>query len=223
MAVWTVVEQSVLAEGLVIAPERYHPGRRLQVGEQAVRLSTIASMVQETVTANASSTSSSPVLVIDTCDVSQGTVDGRKAPQQGVRIRSAKKRVRAGDVLVSRLRPYLRQIGFVDETLAMASESGEVTLLCSTEFIVLRSRDGNPIAFLVPFLLSDAVQKVFAAAVEGGHHPRFDPTVVMSLPIPTSILHQREQLSARVEDGIRALRRSEIALASVLEDVSAFV
>lgn len=52
--------------------------------------------------------------------------------------------MRKGDVIISRLRPYLRQVAYVDE------DRKEI-LGASTEFFVIRARNNESIAYLVPF------------------------------------------------------------------------
>ena len=132
-------------------------------------------------------------LVLDTGNAQEGFLLSRRTPVPQSEIGSTKKRVRPGDVR-SRLRPYLRQVAYVDEALA----NGEIVLLCSTEFFVLRSHDDRCIAFLVPFLLSEPVQQVLALSQEGGHHPRFSETTLRSLPLPTGIDAIRDEVSAAV-------------------------
>ena len=68
-----------------------------------------------------------------------------------------------GDVIISRLRPYLRQVAFVDSDIRGYELSA--TILCSTEFFVLRAIEQESIAFLVPFLLSQSTQQVLAASL----------------------------------------------------------
>lgn len=147
-------------------------------------------------------------LVLDTSDAREGVVVSRHEPVPGSAIGSAKKVVQPGDVIVSRLRPYLRQVGFVDRRVPHASGA---TIACSTEFYVLRARagDARSIAFLVPFLLCDRAQEVFAAAQEGGHHPRFSEATLLSLAIPSALLETRDRVSRTVESVVRAHRDGE--------------
>ncbi len=44
------------------------------------------------------------------------------------------------DVIISRLRPYLRQAAIIDQGL-VADDNVSSMILCSTEFYVLRSKD----------------------------------------------------------------------------------
>ena len=110
-------------------------------------------------------------------------------------------------MIISRLRPYLRQVAWVDAGLLEAEVPG-LELLCSTEFFVLDSEDGASIAFLVPLLLSAQVQSVLAASQEGGHHPRFNERTLTMLPIPASLIERRADLSEQVEHAVNQARRA---------------
>jgi hypothetical protein len=83
------------------------------------------------------------------------------------------------------------------------------TLVCSTEFFVMRAKGPESIAFLVPFLLSDQVQEVLAASQEGGHHPRFDQETLFNLPVPKKWLSNRDKISSSIEKAIKLYRESE--------------
>lgn len=70
-----------------------------------------------------------------------------RVPPTSEQLNSNKKILKTGDVIISRLRPYLRQVAYVDI-------DSNLQLCASTEFYVLRARNNESIAFLVPFLLS---------------------------------------------------------------------
>jgi len=192
-AVRTVGE---LDPGYVLSPERYDP-RRLAGGTAGVPLTQVCSIVRAAVRAGgADAQPGASFFVIDTSAAREGfLVVGREAVP-AARIGSLKRLVRPGDVLVSRLRPYLRQVAYVD---ARAIDWSGYAMACSTEFYVLRSADEFSIAFLVPFLLSADVQAVLAAAQEGGHHPRVSETTIASLRLPAGLLAERQRLSEAVE------------------------
>ena len=149
-------------------------------------------------------------LVLDTCDAQEGVTIARRRPVPLNSLRSTKKLVPTRSVLISRLRPYLRQVAFVDDTLTSSHNS--VVIACSTEFFVLTPRDQRSIAFLVPFLLSERVQKVLAASQEGGHHPRFDEHTLLRLPVPRTWIDQRDEVSARVERAIADFRKARVTV-----------
>lgn len=224
MAIWTQRDTFTLDRGFVLAPERYHPGRALEVSHHSqakILVGDVAELHNKVLVPSAATQFANSFLVFDTSDVNEGVVHRVKRISPADGIGSAKKIIRPGQVLISRLRPYLRQVGYVDHGLTDGAIDAEVVLLCSTEFFVLQSRNESSIAFLVPFLLSSKVQHVFSAATEGGHHPRFHGEVLLSLPIPPSLIEKREDLSRRVEAAAEELRRSETVIAEAISQAEA--
>jgi len=205
MAIGTVIDISKLDDGWVLAPERYDPRRRY-AAHYGSRLSEIANILREQTSARKAD-AAQRFLVLNTGDANNGIIKTMKSPCLGPKIGSTKKRIRPGQVIISRLRPYLRQVAWVDAGLLEISGK-KLEILCSTEFFVLDSADGASIAFLVPFLLSPSVQSVLAASQEGGHHPRFSERALKALPIPKSFLKRRAELSAQVERSVEQARRA---------------
>ena len=205
MAIATVLDVAKLDDGWILAPERYDPRRR-HAEHDGLRLSDIVNVLREQTSA-AKADATQRFLVLDTGDANNGIIKTPKSPCDGPAIGSTKKRIRPGQVIISRLRPYLRQVAWVDAGLLEAEVPG-LELLCSTEFFVLDSEDGASIAFLVPLLLSAQVQSVLAASQEGGHHPRFNERTLTTLPIPASLLEQRADLSEQVEHAVNQARRA---------------
>ena len=188
---------------MVLVPERYDPRRRNRVlGER--RLSDLAKVVREPVSAH-TATPSQLFHVLATGNAHNGMIRISAPPTKAADIGSVKHRVRPGNVIVSRLRPYLRQIAWVDPGLM---DVRGVQLVCSSEFYVLEAVDGMSIAYLVPFLLSETVQSILAASQEGGHHPRFSERTLKSLTVPTELLEQRGELSAHVEKAVISARQA---------------
>ncbi len=201
-----------LQPDLVLAPERYDPRRsRLERVDRATRLGEFVEALRVTVNPKVQRESKRQYLVLDTSDAREGVVVCRKDAVALTDIGSTKKSVERGCVLISRLRPYLRQVAFVDA--CVPGWTGDVKMLCSPEFFVLRPTDGGSIAFLVPFLLSKPVQDVLAAAQEGGHHPRFNEYTLLGLPVPAALLARRDADSARVEEAIELFREYERLMA----------
>ena len=204
MALISIRARSMLATIEVLAPERYDPRRALDMGiTKKVLLGDVVLLVRKVVQPSAHL---GRCLVLDTSDAREGTLSLRKTPVDGAEIGSAKKVIEVHDAIVSRLRPYLRQVAFVD---ARMPNPERALFVCSTEFFVLRSPDKRSIAFLVPFLLSDPVQKVLAASQEGGHHPRFDASTLLTLPVPESLLDRRDVISLSVEKAVEFYREYE--------------
>lgn len=191
-----VVALGDLDAGLVLAPQRYlHRG----ADDGGTPLADLVAVVRRTVGPTAAARLDR-VVVLDTAHARAGLLDGRPVVA-GRQVRSAKKPLEPGDVIVSRLRPYLRQVAHLDV------DPG-VPVLASTEFHVLRSLDGSSIAFLVPWLLSEEVQRVLAGAQEGGHHPRVSEEVLLRLVVPASVVEHRADLDGLVGRAARAARTS---------------
>ncbi|MEK7405049.1 MAG: hypothetical protein AAB225_08075 [Acidobacteriota bacterium] len=216
MAYFTVKRVSELARGHVLAPERYDPRRGSLLLADGDLLSVALSRVAESarMIVGPGTDAITQAIILDTSDAREGLVISAKTPVDRNQIGSAKKCVRVGDVIISRLRPYLRQVAFVDARIP--NWRSDVALVCSTEFFVLRSIDERPISFLVPFLLSAQVQAILAAAQEGGHHPRFNEATLFGLPVPKAVLEKREDLSAEVELATALYRDSETKLWSLV-------
>lgn len=188
-----------LAAGLVLAPERYDPARRPSGAGQA--LAELVTLV--TAGVRPDGTDTERYLVFDTGDARAGFLQTERTPVPAAALGSTKRVFQPGDVLISRLRPYLRQVAWVDPALAVDG----ARLCCSTEFYVLRGREGAEIAFLVPFLLSPAIQLALAAGQEGGHHPRFDRSLLLELPVATAWLADRQRIGAEVVAAVAMLRQ----------------
>jgi hypothetical protein len=204
MAVISTRWTSQLDDGFVLSPERYDPRTRqnASASTEGRTISELVDLSRETLQTQ-KTVAGLRYVVLDTGDAKNGIIS-LKVADDHTGVRSAKKVLKSGDVIISRLRPYLRQAGFVDEGLARL---GIVT--ASTEFYVLRSKDGKSIAYLVAFLLSDKVQQILAASQEGGHHPRVPEKTLMGLVVPAAIVGERDRLSQAVEDATLATRRAE--------------
>jgi type I restriction enzyme M protein len=200
-----------LGDDVTLAPER-HRSTDLSRGE-GVPLSELVLERADRVVEGALE----KAVVFDTTHARDGLLDVRAAMRAAEPPSSGKKLVRPGDLLVSRLRPYLRQIAYAHP--ALATESGGRTMACSTEFYVLAPRAPNEsLAFLLPWLLGDEVQAILAAAQEGGHHPRVPRETLLALRVPTGRLRLRAGVSRRVERGIAHLLTARRGLARLIEE-----
>jgi hypothetical protein len=183
-----------LGPRITLAPERYREDRDTVKG---VPLSDLVVEVRERLVLHRGDRA----IVLDTTHVKDGLLDLSAARARALPL-SAKWRVPPGALLVSRLRPYLRQIGFASRPLF--SSSGELAhggpLGCSTELSVLvPSADGESLAYLLPFLLSAPAQAFLAAGQEGGHHPRVPRETLLSLRVPYCRLRGRRAKSDAIE------------------------
>ncbi len=215
MAVWAYLQPDELYGKFVLSPERYDP-RRESVVVGGVPVRRLVMFVRQTV--SPSTSDESPCLVLDTTHAHEGVIRCPGVPVSRTSLGSMKKRIEANDIIISRLRPYLRQVAYVDSEIARWT--GDVMLLCSTEFFVLRSLGENDVAFLVPFLLSESVQNILSASQEGGHHPRFDERTLGELIVPSEIIGARDELSAAIRESVRMFRHSEATIASCVSRIS---
>lgn len=218
MALTSVRAIFELEKSCVLAPERYDPRRDALDSEfkggKTVPLASLATTIRKVVNKRAEGLGR--VLILDTCDAQEGIIVGRKDLVDAEQIGSAKKVVPPRSVIISRLRPYLRQVAFVDEGLWAQREG--MSIISSTEFFVLESATQESIAFLVPFLLSQPVQQVLSVSQEGGHHPRFNEGTLLGLPVPESLLEGRVAISKRVEEAVALYRQSESIVAHAIAD-----
>ena len=205
-----------LGDGLVLAPERFDPRRRVEVVARCC-LSAYADIVADNVSAR-SWKEPGAVLILDTTHAFEGFVVFRHHPVPPASMGSAKRRVQAGDVLISRLRPYLRQVALVDEALFRLCMGGNA-VVTSTEFFVLRGRNGFDAAGLVPFLLSGRVQAALAAGQEGGHHTRFRQELLLSLPVPDGVARNLKKTAQQMRRSAAAIRTSLLASRSLVAKV----
>lgn len=196
MAICLIKSSIDLGAKFVLTPERYNPKRRMTAtSDDGILLSELVTLSNETITTKQAV--EKECYQINTSDAMEGCL---RISIQKKTLKSSKKRLHRGEVIISRLRPYLRQVAFVDVDT-------EQELICaSTEFYVLRSLSNDSIAYLVPYLLSDAVQKVFENAVEGSQHPRFKEEDLLNLIVPRRIFNERHEISERVENAIRYFR-----------------
>jgi hypothetical protein len=212
-----------LGEGLVLAPEHFDPRRSVESTGQRC-LSDLVQLQTENVSAK-SWQASDRLLILDTTHAYEGFVLCRHDPVAPEKMGSAKRRVQAGDVIISRLRPYLRQVALIDEALFQFAPGGNA-VVTSTEFFVIRGRPGFAAAGLIPFLLSERVQAALAAGQEGGHHPRFGRELLLSLPVPEGVVRAAEQTAQqmfRLAAAIRsALMVSRVLVASAEAEMANF-
>lgn len=204
MAIASVLDIANLDKGYILAPERYDPRRRGASNDGLCLANIVKVLRQQT---DGKTGEGRRFLVLDTGDAHDGIIKATKPPCDGSAIRSTKKQIRPHQVIISRLRPYLRQVAWVDRGL-LEAQAEDTELVCSTEFFVLESADEASIAFLVPFLLSARVQSVLAASQEGGHHPRFNEKTLKTLPIPGSLLERRAEFSEQFEYAVNLARQA---------------
>ncbi|MGC9101439.1 MAG: hypothetical protein ACP5HC_09415, partial [Caldisericum sp.] len=116
-------------------------------------------------------------IVFDLSDVTSYFLYGGKEVTSSEEVKSAKKIFYQNDVLISRLRPYLKEVSFIG--------FNEKLKLASTEFVVLRQKDKNYYPeTLFAYLISKEVQNILVWSVTGTEHPRFNENYLLNLRLP---------------------------------------
>lgn len=220
MAICWRLAPSKFDEGSVWSPERYTPERaqQLALAENSIPLAKLIRFRKDTFNPVGSAVDRLvSYIVLDTNHAYEGRVQLRGHAVPSTSVGSTKRPLKRGYVIVSRLRTYLRQVALIDDEVFNGVDGG---VLCSTEFYVLAPIGEEDIAFLVPFLLSGPVQKAFAAAEEGGHHPRIPPDVLLRLAVPLSIVRERGDLSRRFRQSIGLIRDGERVMLRLHADMA---
>jgi type I restriction enzyme S subunit len=138
----------------------------------------------------------------DITDALEPFLDDVAEPQSATEIGSTKKRFQAGDVVISRLRSYLREI-------AVVRTSDALSAVGSSEFIVLRpTGKGLSAETLMVFLRSPLVQTVLKWSQDGSNHPRFAEKDLLAIPVPDAALRVQKKIDALVQESIDARRQA---------------
>lgn len=182
MITYSIIQKSQLEGGLRLDAEFYHP-EKLEAIEKLSKfgVSTIAENfknVKETFNPLRHKLATTPARVFDLSDVSSFLLEEGKEITEANEVGSMKKVFRQNDVLISRLRPYLKEVSFVG--------FNDTQKLASTEFIVLRKKKESkfPPQALFTFLMTDEVQKILFWSQGGTEHPRFSENLLMGLKLP---------------------------------------
>ena len=128
---------------------------------------------------------------------------------QGKDIGSSKKKVRTGDVLLSRIVPHIRRAWVVGEKLSAEQ-------IASGEWIVFRTDEADA-GYLRHWLTSDIFHRQFMTTVSGvgGSLLRARPEYVFNIEIPLPPLEEQKRIAAILgkADIIRRKRQRVIELA----------
>ena len=122
-----------------------------------------------------------------------------------------KRRMQNGDVVISRLRSYLKEI-------AVVRSSDTVPTVGSSEFIVLRPKSKAISAeTLMVYLRCPLVQTVLKWSQDGSNHPRFNADDLLAIPVPDKAV--RKQIVAKVQASFEARCESARLLALAKQTV----
>lgn len=138
----------------------------------------------------------------DVTDALVPLLDAEKEPSFAADIGSMKKVFKDGDVAISRLRAYLKEVAVV--------RTGDNTpSVGSSEFILLRPK-GKAISpeTLMVFLRSGPVQTILKWCQDGSQHPRFSESDLLSIPVPDAVVTVSDHVTKIVQDGFTARHRA---------------
>jgi restriction endonuclease S subunit len=142
----------------------------------------------------------------DLTDALSPFLDNTKELATKETISSTKKRLQTGDLVVSRLRSYLKEI-------AVVMEGNDAPMVGSTEFIVLRPKQKIlSVESLLVYLRSTLPQLILKWSQDGSNHPRFDEKELLNLRIPDAILAHEKEVKGLVERATAARRQSHSLL-----------
>ncbi len=142
----------------------------------------------------------------DVTDALKPSLDDSKEIVDVGELGSTKKLMKPGDVVISRLRSYLRQI-------AVVRTSKSVPTVGSTEFIVLRPKKGISPELLQVFLRSQPVQTILKYCQEGNQHPRFGESNLLEIPFPEVLLEHSEEIITHIRQAHAARQQAQALLA----------
>jgi len=146
-----------------------------------------------------------PTMRVRNYDVTDALVpllDAEKEPSFAADIGSMKKVFKDGDIAISRLRAYLKEIAVVRTGDAIPSVG-------SSEFIVLRPKGAaiSPETLMV-FLRSAPVQTILKWCQDGSQHPRFSENDLLAIPVPDALVNASKGITKIVQDGFSARYRA---------------
>ena len=203
-----VIDAIIESRSLCLAPERYISAKSddtisIKVEEVYELIKTnilkIKDFAQE----------SNSVTVLDVGHAKDGFLSVDGAVINVSEVNKHKHVIMMGDIIISRLRPYLRQVALVDDCLF-----DDTDIACvSTEFYVFRPKADLPMIERAKFvirLLSNSIQEILASSVEGSHHPRFRPEVIFNIDYE-SIASISDVIAMRFLDYVEKSRDAERA------------
>ena len=137
----------------------------------------------------------------DLTDALEPVLDDEASPTVATEVGSTKKILQFDDVVISRLRSYLRQIAFSHIKYAAGCRFFGIH---SATFAQKRGAKGpllSPEVLLI-FLRSLPVQTILKWSQDGSQHPRFAEEELLAIPVPDAVLKIASEAYALVRDAL---------------------
>jgi len=113
-------------------------------------------------------------------------------------IGSLKKRMQNGDVIVSRLRSYLKEIALVEVPKG-------IECVGSSEFVLLRAKSSEVYPEgLVVYLRSEPVQTILKWWQDGSNPPRFQHEELLAIKLPDVVIKEQDDILKLIRSVIHA-------------------
>lgn len=113
---------------------------------------------------------------IDISSVSTGAFDSPKLLKKDETPSRAKRILRSNDVIISTVRPNLKQFSFIEEA--------QENLIASTGFCVISSNNSKLAWYLYSLITSDLFTEYLVKIADGGAYPAFNPKEIEDAIIP---------------------------------------
>lgn len=113
---------------------------------------------------------------IDISSVSTGAFDTPKLLKKDETPSRAKRILRSNDVIISTVRPNLKQFSFIEEA--------QENLIASTGFCVISSNNSKLAWYLYSLITSDLFTEYLVKIADGGAYPAFNPKEIEDAIIP---------------------------------------
>lgn len=135
---------------------------------------------------------------------------GRPEILSGEEIRSSKRPVEPGDVLLCKINPRINRVWIVAEPIGVGPQ------IASTEYLVFRTPDPVLASYLRWYLQSPAFRRWIELSVEGatGSHTRAKSGPILDQPIPVPPSGEQERIVAAIEEHLSRLDSAETSLRS---------
>lgn len=150
-----------------------HLGIKLPLSWKTVRISDVAEINAELVKKN---NEPEEIWYIDISSVSSGEIDNLRKIKYSDAPSRARRRLKNNDIIISTVRPNLRQHAFLEVV-------GE-DWVASTGFCTISARDPETAWYLYSILTSDIFYDYLERVADGGAYPAFNPKEIESAIIP---------------------------------------